>query len=67
MAGHGLADGSTLQDQDLDALLALGDPQVDLTVAVVASVALLVAAVLAAIVPARQAASITPVDALRSE
>lgn len=45
----------------------LGDPQVDLTVAVVASVALLVAAVLAAIVPARQAASITPVDALRSE
>lgn len=45
----------------------LGDPQVDLTVAVVAAIALLVAAGLAAIVPARIAAAISPVDALRKE
>jgi putative ABC transport system permease protein len=45
----------------------LGNPQVDLTVAAVAGVALILAAVMAAIVPARQAAAISPVDALRNE
>lgn len=45
----------------------LGDPQIDLTVAAVAGGALVLGALLAGFVPARRAAAIHPVEALRAE
>lgn len=62
VAALALAGGLLGSDHDV-----LGDPQVDLTVAAVAGVALLLAALMASVVPARLAVSITPVDALRTE
>jgi putative ABC transport system permease protein len=65
VAGVGvLTLASTLLGPDHE---VLGDPQVDLDLALLAGGALLVAAALAALVPARHAAAISPVEALRNE